>query len=580
MALQNKIIDSGVLIDDKYRLVKELGAGGMGTLWVAEDLQIGRKVAIKFPAGKFWDDDSVLARFAREPRLAGRIGSPHVVQVFGHGTTAEGVPYIAMELLEGADLSEYIVRNKPCDLAETGEVIEQVCRALSRAHALGLVHRDIKPQNIFLTPERDGTLFVKVLDFGIAKDTGTGISSLTRSHISMGSLLYMSPEQLLNAKAVGPQTDMWALGVVIYEMLTGVVPFDSDSDRGFIYLVSEGKFRPACQLQPRLPRAIDAFLSRALQPDPAQRFATIDELASVFSHIVRGNASGVVMAKTTSSPDHAIDSTAAAPSTPDAAVGTVLSSPSPAPMRASPPLWIAAGIGIAGLLLAGFVMLRPVPTPVEQPPKVVEPARTATESKPADPPAAAITPTPPQRQPTPPQRQTAITPTPPQQQPTVTPTPPQPPPPTKPPAEKLVPATGQLRANLISTIDRADSAETRALRTLDASALPTLYSGKPLQILRTRVKELEARGEFQASERAGFDVESTLVSMDQKKAQVHVTEVWESSWYNRNTNICQRHVHRRPVGQTIFLRATRDKWMIYDIKFDNAKPAAIDRCHS
>ncbi|MEY4513408.1 MAG: hypothetical protein RLZZ450_5530 [Pseudomonadota bacterium] len=295
-------IEKGLLIEDKYRLEDKLGAGGMGTVWVAEDLRLGRRAALKFPAEEFQRDPGFLERFALEARHASMVRSPHVVQVYGQGSTADGVPYIAMELLDGCDLSEHLAHRGACGLPETGEILEQVCRALQRAHQAGLIHRDIKPQNLFVTPENDGRVFIKVLDFGIAKNLDKKVASLTRSNVGMGSLLYTSPEQIRDAKSVSPRTDIWALGVVTYELLTGKVPFDADNAPEFMNRLLFAQYTPASELSPRLPSAVDAFLSRAMQPDPALRFATVEEMSGAFSRIVRNHASGGVMKNASTGP--------------------------------------------------------------------------------------------------------------------------------------------------------------------------------------------------------------------------------------------------------------------------------------
>src|SRR5262252_5969093 len=141
MSHPRKLVQDGEVIADQFRLERQLGKGGMGTVWSAEDLRLGRPVAIKFLASEFLDDEHARKRFAREPRLASKIRSPHVVQIYAQGTTDSGVPYLVMELLEGEDLASHIANAGPCSLAETGPIVEQLCRVLSRAHQAGLVHR-------------------------------------------------------------------------------------------------------------------------------------------------------------------------------------------------------------------------------------------------------------------------------------------------------------------------------------------------------------------------------------------------------------------------------------------------------
>ena len=283
------------MIGGQYELERILGQGGMGTVWSAKDLRLGRSVAIKFLGAAASASAVQRERFAREARMASRIRSPHVIQVFADGTTPNGIPYVVMELLDGENLATHIARGGPCTLPQTEALLEQICRALSAAHAAGLVHRDIKPANIFLTPQLDGDTFVRLLDFGIAKDIGWSPHNLTQSGEVLGTGYYMSPEQLRTPHIVGAATDIWSLGVVVYEMLTGRVPFDATTFPGLVVCVVEGKFPPPSSLRPELPKVIDELVARALQVNPARRFASVHELFSAFTRIVRANTSEAVI---------------------------------------------------------------------------------------------------------------------------------------------------------------------------------------------------------------------------------------------------------------------------------------------
>lgn len=295
MSHPRTLLKDGLTIGDQFRLVQQLGKGGMGTVWSAEDLRLGRPVAIKFLSHEFLNDAQARQRFAREPRLASKIRSPHVVQVYAQGTTADDVPYLVMELLEGEDLATRIAREGSLSLVDAGAIVEQIVRALGRAHREGLVHRDIKPHNIFLTPENDGQVFVKLLDFGIAKDSGSRITALTRTGEVVGSALYVSPEQLHEAASVGPSTDIWSLGVLIYEMLSGRLPFEGRSLPELFMRVVECKYQPLTEVGRGLPKALDGFLEQILQLDPRNRFQTVDELAAAFGRIVRAHSSGLLL---------------------------------------------------------------------------------------------------------------------------------------------------------------------------------------------------------------------------------------------------------------------------------------------
>jgi serine/threonine protein kinase len=293
MPLAGKQLQQGIVIDGQFELDRQLGAGGMGTVWAATDLRLGRSVAVKFLSSAFVFDEPSRQRFEREARLGGRIRSPHVVQVFSQGLTDDGVPYVVMELLDGEDLSYRIARSGPCSLVETAVIVEQLCRALSRAHQSGLVHRDIKPHNIFLLTETGGT-FVKLLDFGIAKDIGTQLQSLTLTGSMLGTVCYCSPEQLREPQSVGPLSDLWALGVVIYQMLTGVTPFKGETLPEVVVKITEGAYTRATKVNPTLPAAIDAFFEQVLQIDPTRRLQSAEDVAEALGRIVRANSSAVL----------------------------------------------------------------------------------------------------------------------------------------------------------------------------------------------------------------------------------------------------------------------------------------------
>ena len=283
----------GEIVAGQYQLERILGQGGMGVVWVARDLRLNRAVAIKFLGASA--SDAQRERFTREATLASRFRSPHVVQVFTDGTTATGIPFVVMEFLDGENLSDHIARHGRCSLADAADILDQVSRALSSAHAAGLVHRDIKPANIFLSPQPDGGVFVRLLDFGIAKELGIAASDLTRSGEVLGTGYYMSPEQLRATNQVGAATDVWALGVVLYEMLTGSLPFDAATFPSLVLCVVAGKFLPASELRKELPVAVDRIIARALAVDPARRYASVVEFSADFARVARAHTSDAVI---------------------------------------------------------------------------------------------------------------------------------------------------------------------------------------------------------------------------------------------------------------------------------------------
>jgi len=198
----------GTLVGSNVRLVRVLGQGGMGSIWVADHLTLQTQVAVKFMTAEVAKNPDGAARFTREASAAAQIKSPHVVQTFDHGLTDEGVPFIVMELLEGEDLSRRIQHDGKMSPEHVAPIVSQVSKALYRAHALGIVHRDIKPENIFLS-DVDDELLVKVLDFGIAKRSKEVGFSMTSTGAMVGTPYYMSPEQVMSAKNVDLRSDLW-----------------------------------------------------------------------------------------------------------------------------------------------------------------------------------------------------------------------------------------------------------------------------------------------------------------------------------------------------------------------------------
>jgi serine/threonine-protein kinase len=279
-------LEPGEQITPTLRLVRPLGKGGMGAVWVADHLALGTQVAVKFMAAAYAQNAGLVQRFQREAVAAAQIKSPHVAQVFDHGVMASGEPYIVMELLEGEDLGQRVRRAGPLSVGELVPVVAQVAKALTRAHQLGIVHRDIKPDNVFLV-SIDGELLVKILDFGIAKHAAEGLPGMTSTGAMLGTPLYMSPEQLLSSKAVDFRSDLWSLGVVGYHALTGRVPFAGETIGSISVAVHAGVYAPASSVRSGVSGAVDAWIARALCRDPAGRFGSARELAEALEQAAR-----------------------------------------------------------------------------------------------------------------------------------------------------------------------------------------------------------------------------------------------------------------------------------------------------
>ncbi|AKT43516.1 serine/threonine-protein kinase [Chondromyces crocatus] len=277
----------GQHITTTLRLVQPLGKGGMGSVWIADHLGLGIQVAVKFIAQQLLTDESMVLRFRREAMAAAQIRSPHVAQVFDHGVTSEGLPFIVMELLEGELLGDRVKRLGALPPRDTALIVTQVAKALTRAHEAGIVHRDIKPDNLFLT-EVDGELLVKVIDFGVAKQGSHQDAGMTTTGSMVGTPLYMSPEQLFSAKHTDHRADLWSLAVVAYHAMTGRPPFTGDTLGALSVAVYTGVHPLPSAVQPGLPLAIDAWFHRALQREPQHRFQSARELSETLEQAVMG----------------------------------------------------------------------------------------------------------------------------------------------------------------------------------------------------------------------------------------------------------------------------------------------------
>ncbi|HZO13999.1 MAG TPA: protein kinase, partial [Polyangiaceae bacterium] len=270
----------GVMVTPALRLLEPLREGAMGSVWVADHLERGERVAVKFVSSQGANEDPESAtRLRREAKAALRVDSNHVVRVVDHGETEDGTPYVAMELLVGESVGERVRRSGPIPLEDVVVIVEQAGDAIEAAHKAGIVHRDIKPDNLFLTKD-NGELHVKVLDFGFARaiqlpDT---TRELTAPGMMVGTPKLVSPDQLLNPTRVTPSRDLWALAIVAYYALTGVYPFEADPLPELLKRILVCQHAPPSQHAPGLPPEVDAWFARALARDPKARFDTVGEL--------------------------------------------------------------------------------------------------------------------------------------------------------------------------------------------------------------------------------------------------------------------------------------------------------------
>ncbi len=273
---------ANVVIAERFRLNRQLGQGGMGSVWHATHLALDIPCAVKFIEGEIAELPEAQARFEREAKAAAQLRSPHVVQILDHGVWL-GTPYIAMELLDGEDLGKRLQRLGRMAPHDVLRIVGQVCRALTRAHAVGIVHRDLKPDNIFLVPDDDREI-AKVLDFGIAKATGSGIDgSNTKTGAMLGTPYYMSPEQAQGIKAVDQRSDLWSLAVIVFQALTGKLPFESEALGDLLVRIIVAPVPMPSSFVTDLPPAFDRWWERASQRDPAARFQSARELGDALA---------------------------------------------------------------------------------------------------------------------------------------------------------------------------------------------------------------------------------------------------------------------------------------------------------
>ena len=277
----------GKTLDGKYRIERLLGSGGMGSVYAAEDVTSGRMVAVKVIHKNLADGQAVLARFQREARAAGSIDTEHIARCFDTGTDPEsGSPYMVLEYLVGEDLQHVLRRLGPVKPEVALRIAAQACLGVAKAHEAGVVHRDIKPANLFLARAEGGARIVKVLDFGVAKirrdpgDISDGTSGgLTRTGSLLGSPLYMSPEQARSVKNLDHRSDIWSLGVVLYQSVAGRTPYEHISGLGDLILALCSDLPPPVQqFAPWVGPEVAALIDRALRIDPSERFQTAGDM--------------------------------------------------------------------------------------------------------------------------------------------------------------------------------------------------------------------------------------------------------------------------------------------------------------
>jgi serine/threonine-protein kinase len=403
----------GELVVGKYRVDRVIGAGGMGIVVAATHVELEQKVALKFLHAHILDGDSGVERFSREARAAVRLKSEHVARVYDVGVLPDGAPFSVMELLDGVDVANYAAAKRPLTVEEAVEIVLQTCDAIVEAHAAGIVHRDLKPQNLFVTHKANGAPLIKVLDFGVSKWTMAGEDmSLTDSSVVVGSPLYMAPEQMRAARNAEPRSDIWALGVILYELLAGKVPFDGATVTELCLKVVTDPPVPLLELRSEIPAPLAAIVARCLEKEPAKRFENVALLAQAlepFAASVRPSRAWRSMVETGDSLDigelptmpEPVD-TAPESSSPSLATSrkrVILDHPPPSsrgPRRLAFTRGVAAGAVLTAIgAIAGVIIWASTAQSTDTAPIMIPSAPIAISSAPAstampDPPATTI----------------------------------------------------------------------------------------------------------------------------------------------------------------------------------------------
>jgi eukaryotic-like serine/threonine-protein kinase len=270
----------GSVLSQRYQLVRRIGEGGMGTVFEALDRADGHKCALKLLHPEYATDATIVERLYAEVQAASRLSHPNIARYFGFGQAEDGCFYVVMELLDGVPLSRYLGDGRAYEPAQAVPILRGVLAGLGAAHAQGIVHRDLKPENVYLSKSPSGIPVPKLLDFGIAKimDAAGGAMSKTKTGMLLGTPAYMSPEQIRSAKSVDLRTDLWAAGVVLYELLSGHQPFAAPTEMAKLTAIMTVEPPPIDQRRPQLGMWRE-FFARALAKDPERRFGSAEEMA-------------------------------------------------------------------------------------------------------------------------------------------------------------------------------------------------------------------------------------------------------------------------------------------------------------
>lgn len=341
----------GQVVDGRYRVDEQIGEGGMGVVYRALHVSLNKTLALKVLRGEMAKDKEVVQRFIQEAQAATSIGHENIIDISDFGRLPDGTVYFVMEYLDGRPLKALVERGGAIPMSDAVSILRQIGSALGAAHLRGIVHRDLKPDNIHVITRGEQSTYVKVLDFGIAK-VGGASNKLTRTGMVFGTPHYMSPEQAAG-QSVDARTDIYALGVIMYEMFTGRVPFDADT---FMGVLTKHMFeQPAPMNVPgagKLLGAIEQITMRALEKKPERRYQSMDELIFDLDEVVGGGVPKPVPNTTASAIADALEPRTRSEMALEKRMSQVH------PPRVGPPWrWVAVGVGIGGLILGGLVLL-------------------------------------------------------------------------------------------------------------------------------------------------------------------------------------------------------------------------------
>ncbi|HEX3774315.1 MAG TPA: protein kinase [Polyangiaceae bacterium] len=375
----------GTVLAGKFRVLSLLGEGGMGAVYQIEHEITKHRRALKLLHSSMAELPSVVERFLREASAAGRVGNPHIVETFDAGRLDTGEPYLVMEMLRGEPLSSRIARG-PLPVAEVIDLVGQACGGVQAAHDAGIVHRDLKPDNLFITEAQDGRPFIKILDFGISKfdSAKTGGFQLTQEGAALGTPYYMPPEQIRGEVSLDARADVYALGVILYECLAGVRPFEAETLPHLAILIHTGDPKPIGQLRPDLPAGLAEVVHGAMTADRTKRIQTAAELRTALEQFggigFRTRIPGSSVAPMSMAPARSIAPPPLATSGAGVSMGAA---PSAEPKKQSPVLLVIGGatLVVAGAIGTGlWLHARSAPLEVASAAPIPPPGPTAASS--------------------------------------------------------------------------------------------------------------------------------------------------------------------------------------------------------